>query len=442
VADFNILLSSFATTAVFSPTDAAFLALPPEALTTLLKAENVELLTEILTYHVFSGAVLSTDLTDGQEVETLNPAANLTIGVDNTTETVTVTVNNVVVSPADVLADNGVIHVIDQVLLPPGLRLPLPSIVEIATSGDFPTLAAALQSTGLDDVLAGPGPFTVFVPTEGAFAKLPTRYLDLFVRNPVIFASLLFYHIVDGAYLSTDLQDEALLPTLLSAASLVVSINGTIMINDATVVTTDVAALNGVVHVIDTVLFPEGTHPPNVLGLVIATGLFSTFFEALEVTGLDVALAGSGPFTIFIPPEPAFAKLPAGTIESLLLPKNKELLVKILQQHFVYGLFYSSNITDGLTATALNNETLTFSETDAGMTVNGISLVSTDLTVINGVVHVVDEVIIPEDVMLPMSTILETTVADGNFATLSDVLDAAGLMAVLSGPGPFSKYCW
>jgi transforming growth factor-beta-induced protein len=414
------------------------LALPPGALTTLLKAENVGLLTQTLTYHVVSGAVLSTDLTDGLEVASLN-GATLAIGVDNTTATVTV--NNATVSPADVLADNGVIHVIGQVLLPPDLVLP-PSVVEIATSGNFSTLGAALQASGVDADISGPGPFTVFAPTEEAFANLPIGALEFLLRNTDILAAVLSYHVVNGAFLSTDLQDQALLPTMLPGASLMVSINGTVMINDATVSVDDVAALNGVVHIIDTVLIPEGKLPPNIPGLVVAAGEYPTLLAALTAGELVDPLSAPGPFTIFAPSEPAFAKLPTGTIESLLLPKNKDLLVKILQQHTISGLLKSTDISDGLTATALNGETLTFSATDAGITVDGVSVVSPNILALNGVVHVVNEVIIPDDVMLPMSTILEIAIADGRFTSLVEAVGATGLSLneTLSSPGPFSKY--
>lgn len=427
---------------MFAPTDNAFLALPPGALTTLLKAENVELLTTILEYHVvLEPVLLSIELTNGKVVETLN-GATLAIGVDNTT----VTVNNVTVSAVDVSANNGVIHAIDQVLFPPDLVLP-PSVVEIATSGNFSTLGAALQAAGLVDALSGEGPFTVFAPTNEAFAKLPTGVLEFLLRNADILKSLLMYHVVNGTFLSTALQDQALLPTLLPDASLTVSINGTVMINESTVSVDDVAALNGVVHIIDTVLVPASiVLPPNIPGLVVAAGQFPTLLAALIAGELVDPLSTPGPFTIFAPSEPAFAKLPTGTIESLLLPKNKDLLVKILQQHAVSGLLNSTDISDGTTATALNGESLTFSANDTDITVDGVSVVFPNLLALNGIVHVVNEVIIPDDVMLPMSTILEIAIADGRFTTLVEAVGATGLSLIetLSSPGPFSKYscCW
>jgi transforming growth factor-beta-induced protein len=431
---------------VFAPTDAAFLALPPGVLTTLLKPENVDLLWEILTFHVVEGVFNSTNLSDGQELDTLNKDATLIIGVDNTTATATVTVNNVTVSLPTVLADNGVIHEIDQVLLPPGLVLP-PYIDEIITSVDYPTLVAALQVAGFDDALTGPGPFTIFAPTEEAFANLPTGAMAFLSRNPDVVGYVLSYHAVDGSFSSTDLEDMPLLSTFLPGASLMVSIQGkNVMINDATVVGPDNVALNGVVHAIDTVLIPEGMIPPTIAGLVVARdGEFATLLAALQAGELVDALSGPGPFTVFAPSEAAFAKLPTGTIEFLLLPENKDLLVKILQQHVVSGDVKADDITAGMETPALNGETLTFAKTeDAGITVNGVSVVGADNLALNGVVHVVDEVLIPDDVKFPMSTILEVVdglqLLLGYFTTLPSFLTAAGLIEDLSGPGPFSKY--
>jgi transforming growth factor-beta-induced protein len=399
---------------VFAPTDAAFAALSPGALTTLLKPDNLQLLTDILTYHVVEGTVLSTDLSDGLEVDTLNPDATLIIGVGTT-----VTVNNVIVSSPDVLADNGVIHIIDQVLIPPGLVLPL-SIVEIATKGDFPTLAIALKAAGLVATLAGEGPFTVFAPNEAAFAKVDSEALNFLLRNTGILATVLSYHVVSGAVLSSDLRD-GLVPTLLPGASIVVSLEETIRIDDSNVVRPDDVALNGVIHVIDEVLLPLGapsTFPPDIAGLVVAVnatnGEFATLLAALIAGELVDTLSGPGPFTVFAPSEAAFAKLPAGTIETLLLPQNKALLIRILLQHVVSGDVKAADITGGMTARALNGETLTFAITGARITVNGVRIVTTDILALNGVVHVIDQVLIP-DVDAGQQNIIVVSRANGGF---------------------------
>jgi uncharacterized surface protein with fasciclin (FAS1) repeats len=126
-----------------------------------------------------------------------------------------------------------------------------------ASNPSFSTLATALRLTGLDAVLAEGGPFTVFAPTDEAFAKLPAGTLEALVANPAQLADILRYHVVSGAVKSTDLTNNQQVPTLLTgAAPLTVTLDGGVRVKTSTVVAADVMAINGVIHVIDTVLVP------------------------------------------------------------------------------------------------------------------------------------------------------------------------------------------
>lgn len=228
---------------VFAPTDAAFAAFEtanPGVLGKLTKAE----LSAILTYHVLSGAaVKSADLKDDQVVITLNGSPvliDLTGGVK-----VGATVE-AKVTAADVLASNGVIHVIDRIILPPAK-----DIVETAVAaGSFTTLAGALTSADLVATLKGPGPFTVFAPTDAAFAKLSAVPTGDALKN------VLLYHVVSGAVGSGDLTAGAV-PTLLTGKSVTVNLTGGVKINASNVTTPNIIAKNGVIHVVDTVLVPN-----------------------------------------------------------------------------------------------------------------------------------------------------------------------------------------
>jgi uncharacterized surface protein with fasciclin (FAS1) repeats len=421
---------------VFAPTDTAFSeSLPPGAVRFLLKDENVGLLTQVVEYHVVEDAILlSADLMDGQEVVTLS-GATLAIGVDN----MTVTVNNVTVSSADVEADKGVIHVIDQVLLPPDLVLP-PSIVDIATSGDYPTLVAALGAADLVATLSGEGPFTVFAPTEEAFAKLPTGALEFLLRNPDILKEILLYHVVAGEVLSPTLADGQVVSTLLTGASLTVSIDGAtgvVMINGAAVVAADNIALNGVVHVIDTVLIPAGVMLPPSIVDIATDGNYSTLAAALVAADLVDALSGAYPLTVFAPSEDAFAKLPTGALEFLL--RNPEILKEVLLYHVVAGEVLSPTLADGqVVSTLLTDGNVTVSIDGAMVMINGAAVVGADNIALNGVVHVIDTVLIPPGVMFPPSIVDIAT--SGDYPTLVAALVAADLVATLSGEGPFTVF--
>jgi uncharacterized surface protein with fasciclin (FAS1) repeats len=135
----------------------------------------------------------------------------------------------------------------------------LHDIVDTAVgAGQFGTLAAALQAADLVDTLKGPGPFTVFAPTDAAFAKLPAGTVETLLKpeNKARLTAILTYHVVPGTVLAADVVGLTSAPTVNGAPLAISVIGGTVKINDATVTATDIAASNGVIHVIDTVLLP------------------------------------------------------------------------------------------------------------------------------------------------------------------------------------------
>jgi transforming growth factor-beta-induced protein len=234
---------------VFAPTNDAFVA----ALNALgLSKEELfadkELLTDILLHHVVSGTVLSTDLANG-EVATLNPdGADVTVDISNG-----VMIDNAKVTAADLIAGNGVVHVIDAVLVPS-----YDDVTEIAINSDVHTiLVEALTKADLVGTLQGEGPFTVFAPTDDAFAKLlaSNSSWDTLDDIPVAtLKSVLLNHVVSGKVLSTDLANGTV--TTLSPGSVTVDLSDGVKIDAANVTGADLEAGNGVVHVIDAVLVP------------------------------------------------------------------------------------------------------------------------------------------------------------------------------------------
>jgi len=253
-ADLVETLSGDGPFTVFAPTNEAFAALPEGTLDDLLKPENKDQLVKILTYHVVSGTVLSSDLADG-DVPTLE-GDTVKVMVDP------ITINGAGVVTPDVLATNGVVHVIDQVLLPPSEPTddtpaePTQSIVEIASGDDrFSTLVAALQAADLVDALSGDGPFTVFAPTNDAFAALGSTVDDLLKpENKEQLQQVLLYHVLGAEILSTDLTDGQEAETLQGGK--VLARLDPVRINDANVIQADVLATNGVIHALDKVLIP------------------------------------------------------------------------------------------------------------------------------------------------------------------------------------------
>ncbi|MEL4305716.1 fasciclin domain-containing protein [Methanococcoides sp. LMO-2] len=234
---------------VFAPTDAAFAALPPGLLASLSEEE----LTNILLYHALDGRVLSTDLSDGMTATTLLEK-DVLVTIDGTD----VFINNAQVTVVDIEADNGVVHVIDAVLVPPATVVDI-----ISNSPRHTTLEAALIAANLNGTLSGPGNFTVFAPTDDAFDALPPGLLASLSEEEL--TNILLYHVLDGRVLSTDLSDGMTATTLLGKNILVTINEDGVFINDAKVTVVDLEADNGVVHVIDAVLVP-----PNIKADIIA----------------------------------------------------------------------------------------------------------------------------------------------------------------------------
>ncbi len=328
---------------VFAPTDEAFAALPKETLDALLA--DPEALAKILTYHVLAGQVMAADVTDGLSGPTVaGPDITFTI-VDGKPM-----INDANIIATDIVASNGVIHVIDKVILPPAEDAAMPDdgmakdIVDTAVAaGSFNTLVAAVQAAGLVDALKGEGPFTVFAPTDEAFAALPKETLDALLADPKALAEILTYHVLAGKVMAADVTDGLSAPTLAGPAVAFKIVDGKPMINDANIIATDIAASNGVIHVIDKVILPpaeEAAKPDDgmamdILGTAEAAGSFTTLLAAVKAAGLEEALMGEGPFTVFAPTDEAFAKLPAGTLDALLAdPKQLE---SILLYHVASG---------------------------------------------------------------------------------------------------------
>jgi uncharacterized surface protein with fasciclin (FAS1) repeats len=233
---------------VFAPTDDAFAAIDAEVLNDLLA--DTDLLTSVLTYHVVPGRFTSADVAGLSAATTLN-GKDVALAFDGTT----VSVDQANVISADVDASNGIIHVIDQVLLPE----PIADIIQTADgAGTFNTLLTAIEAAGLTETLKGDGPFTVFAPTDDAFAAVDPDALNALLADPQALASVLTYHVVPGSLNAADVLASSSLATV-NGASAAISLdgNGQPRIDDAIITATDIGARNGIIHVIDRVIFPD-----------------------------------------------------------------------------------------------------------------------------------------------------------------------------------------
>ncbi|XP_046354251.2 transforming growth factor-beta-induced protein ig-h3-like [Haliotis rufescens] len=233
-------LSAPGSLTVLAPTNDAFKALPASTLSALQKDKNQ--LKTVLLYHVINKALISFLITDG-EVETTLANQNVTFSKTGTA----LKVNNAPISNSDLIVSNGVIHTLDAVLIPS-----TENILQYIVKHDdmFSDLFAALVVTNLESVLEG-GQFTVFAPTDDAFKKISSALPP----DAASLASVLKYHVVPGLHPAASLKDGDMLNTLAGKA-LKVDLSNGVKIGSGKVISADIMAINGIIHVIDTVQVP------------------------------------------------------------------------------------------------------------------------------------------------------------------------------------------
>ncbi|MFO8153574.1 fasciclin domain-containing protein [Thioalkalivibrio sp.] len=270
------------------------------------------------------------------------------------------------------------------------------SIVAVAqAAGDFDTLLAAAKAGGLADALASNGPFTVFAPVDAAFAELPEAAVNNLMQpeNQETLTSLLQHHVVAGRIDAAGVVDAGELESLAGTPLTVEAEGDEVRVGGVRVVQTDIGADNGVIHVVDQVMFPEGF--ACIATVAQRSGEFETLLAAAEAAGLKDALSVEGPFTIFAPTDAAFEQLPEGTIEELLEPENLEDLQRLLQHHIVAGSLTAEEVLEAGTLETLAGTTLEVSMEDDEPRINGAEIATVDLEASNGVIHVIDTVLMP-----------------------------------------------
>ena len=270
-------------------------------------------------------------------------------------------------------------------------------IVDTAVSaGSFNTLVAALKAADLVDALKGNGPFTVFAPTDEAFAKLPKGTLDMLLKpeNKGKLTAILTYHVVSGNVMSAQAAQLSAAKTLNGQQIDIARKGNGLTIDGANVAKADIACSNGVIHVIDSVILPSDK---NIVETAVAAGSFKTLATALQAAGLVDALQGDGPFTVFAPTDAAFAKLPAGTVESLLKPENREKLAAVLKFHVVAGRAFAADALATGEFKTLGGQMVRVRLQDGKPFVNDAPISATDIDASNGVIHVIDSVLLPEN---------------------------------------------
>lgn len=379
-ADLATTISQPGTYTVFAPTNAAFTALFTQLGVSGIDQLSGDALRPILLYHVLGSKAVSTGLSSGY-VSTLSPAAGgrfVSLKVDVASGVKLNSASNV--TAADIQASNGVIHVIDKVLLPP-------TVADLAVANSsFTTLVSALSGAGLVPALSDPkATLTVFAPTNDAFAQLSSVPEDL---KPI-----LLYHVLGSTVYASQVATgyaKTLSAYMTNPMDIYINTASGVKINNsATVVLADVVGTNGVIHVIDKVLLP-----PTVVGIALNNSAFTTLVSAVVKAGLAETLSGAGPFTVFAPTNDAFTALFTALGVSGVDALTAEQLTPILLYHVVAGNNVSSGLMNGNIPT-LQGTNITVN-VGKGVVLNGnTNVIIADVQGSNGVVHAIDKVLIP-----------------------------------------------
>lgn len=412
----NALLSAPAIT-VFAPTNEAFAAALQvfgardlnELVTKIGGPANLE---KVLGFHVVPAKALSTDLAATNSFQTLS---GQTITVERSGSTVTVRDQlgrTAQVVAADREIANGVVHVINGVMLP---DLGLPTVVEAAQSAGLTTLLDAVTAAGLGNALLNTPQMTVFAPTNAAFTAALQAYGAANLNQLVAkiggisnLQTVLGFHVVPAAAFSFELSPTNTFTTLAGQQLTVTRTASGVTVRDAlgntaNVVTPDVAISNGVVHVIDRVLLPT-IDLPNVVEAAQAANL-TVLLQAVTAAGLGNALLSQESMTVFAPTNQAFTNLlqalNLNSLQELINALGVDAVTKVLGFHVVPATAFSFNLAAGAQEVpTLAGEMLTVTRTGNNVTVtdkagNTFNVVAADVAIENGVVHVIDGVLLP-----------------------------------------------
>src|SRR6056297_626415 len=366
----------------FAPTDDAFTALFEEVDPSTLTTEQI---TFILTYHVISGdGIPSGDLAPEQAVA--SAAEELLYITSNEENGVTVNGNASVID-ADIDASNGIVHVVDNVLLPNAFL----NTVQVAQKNyNFTTLVDLIVQADLAETVATTE-LTVFAPTNAAFEALEFDPSSLPASD---LQEVLLYHTIPGATIASgDLQAQQN-PASTTDEALYITVDGDVVVNgNSTVVTADVASNNGIIHAVDTVLMPNAF--VDVPAIAQKNYDLSTLVGLLVDNNLVGTLQGTGPFTVFAPTDAAFEAI--SDVVSTLTPEQ---IVEVLTYHVLEANVESSDIVPPQTVTMLNGQDITINVTEGVVNITDAEggtaeVVLADQVGTNGVVHIIDAVLIP-----------------------------------------------
>lgn len=389
---------------IFAPTDAAFANLLTTLGVSSLSDLPMSVVREIVEYHILGQELTASEITAGQAMTLQGENVNITTSGG-------VQVNGIPVTQADLNAENGVIHVIGGVLLPAEPTAVAGTILAPAYfSNNFTILVEALRTAGLIDDLLGAGPFTVFAPTNDAFAAAGITSLEGIANDRLM--KILQYHVVSGEVMASELTEGAV--ATLAGMPFYVSLtnDGAFLNGNSEVVTTNLEYSNGVVHVINRTLLPPSQNLVQIVQALAGASNGAEFTQLLAAVlrvsqngGMDLVAALSNEdafYTVFAPTDAAFQKvydadnginsindIPVATLQNILLT------------HVVASPEFTPDLSTAETFTPLlNSQTLVAVPSVPAIAVQNsnqavINIPASNVLATNGVIHVISDVLIP-----------------------------------------------
>jgi len=442
--DVVTLLSIDGSNTIFAPTNEAFDAFFDElegfeSLNDFDEASEIELLTQFLKYHIITNiATFSSDLSNEQVLNTIQGEElivniNTSIFIQDKTNDVSKIVS------ADNEASNGVVHLIDKILLPEtvlNILFPKPSIYElIAETDELSLLNQALTTAGLKNQFDGDaGPFTVFAPSNAAIEELLVLLGDNFngfedfdnFLEIELLKRILLFHVIDGNFTSEELVSGEVSTLFTNNSIEIITSGDNFVIGDATDVNANITSIdniasNGTVHIIDKILVPEEALEflnldnislnSTIKELIETTEEFTILREALSITGLLDTLDENGPYTVFAPNNTTLVSLfgllgsKFSSLDDFVTDEDISLLRDILAYHITAEKILSSDFTGRTSINTLsNNNSIEFVNDNGNIAlVDGLSFEAnftlTDIPAKNGIIHTIDRILIPESVI-------------------------------------------
>jgi uncharacterized surface protein with fasciclin (FAS1) repeats len=373
---------------VFAPSDRAFANLSQETVDALLSEPQA--LRRIMSYHLVPRSLRSSELARLGGVRTLRGEL-----LAFSQQADALFAGGAEIMESDIETSNGVMHVVDRLLIPESVnldRLLADDVLEtVAADARLSRFADALRAAEAAEWLAGYGGATVFAPTDSAFEKLPSGALQALLNDIPTLSDILRYHIIDEEIYRGELQRRASAMTVLGQPVAVAVSDGDVFVNDSRLVASDVLTAQGVLHLVDTVLLPPDR---TILERLRNDGRFGTLLSALDATALASTFDDQGPYTLFAPTDSAFRRLPEGTLDSLF--SDVPYFSDVLLYHTLPDHVFAGDLFSRREVASLQGEAIEVLRSGASVVLDGeANVTAVNVLASNGVIHVVDRLIMP-----------------------------------------------